>query len=120
MLYVLLLLLKILGILLLLFIGLVLLVLLTPIQYSFELEKEEQREPKFMVRVTWLFWLFYFKTSYIEKVFTGYVYWGIRLPGISRNFLKNRKNGKKRSLKRKKQKKNVKQQRHRQREKVEA
>ena len=55
MLYVLLLLLKILGILLLLFIGLVLLVLLTPIQYSFELEKEEQREPKFMVRVTWLF-----------------------------------------------------------------
>ena len=41
MLYVLLLLLKILGILLLLFIGLVLLVLLTPIQYSFELEKEE-------------------------------------------------------------------------------
>ena len=26
---------------------------------------------------------------------TGYVYWGIRLPGISRNFLKNRKNGKK-------------------------
>ena len=101
MLYVLLLLLKILGILLLLFIGLVLLVLLTPIQYSFELEKEEQREPKFMVRVTWLFW-------------------GIRLPGISQNFLKNRKNGKKRSLKRKKQKKNVKQQRHWQREKVEA
>ena len=48
MLYVLLLLLKILGILLLLFIGLVLLVLLTPIQYSFELEKEEQKEPKFM------------------------------------------------------------------------
>ena len=117
MLYVLLLLLKILGILLLLFIGLVLLVLLTPIQYSFELEKEEQREPKFMVRVTWLFWLFYFKR---RSLITGYVYWGIRLPGISRNFLKNRKNGKKRSLKRKKQKKNVKQQRHRQREKVEA
>lgn len=46
MLYVLLLLLKILGILLLLFIGLVLLVLLTPIQYSFELEKEEQKETK--------------------------------------------------------------------------
>ena len=87
MLYVLLLLLKILGILLLLFIGLVLLVLLTPIQYS---------------------------------LITGYVYWGIRLPGISQNFLKNRKNGKKRSLKRKKQKKNVKQQRHWQREKVEA
>ena len=42
MLYVLLLLLKILGILLLLFIGLVLLVLLTPIQYSFELERRNR------------------------------------------------------------------------------
>ena len=51
MLYVLLLLLKILGILLLLFIGLVLLVLLTPIQYSFELEKGEQKGPKFMVEL---------------------------------------------------------------------
>ena len=69
MLHVLLLLLKILGILLLLLIGLFLLVLLTPIRYSFELEKEEQTSPKFSVKITWLCWFLYFKTSYIEKVF---------------------------------------------------
>ena len=69
MLHVLFLLLKILGILLLLLIGLFLLLLLTPIRYSFELEKKEQAEPKFSVRITWLFWLFYFKTNYIERVF---------------------------------------------------
>ena len=92
MLYVLLLLLKILGILLLLFIGLVLLVLLTPIQYSFELEKEEQREPKFMVRVTWLFWLFYFKTSYIEKVFDYRIrILGYQIAGNQPEFLEKQK-----------------------------
>ena len=74
-----------------------------------------------MVRVTWLFWLFYFKTSYIEKVFDYRIrILGYQIAGNQQNFLKNRKNGKKRSLKRKKQKKNVKQQRHWQREKVEA
>ena len=92
MLYVLLLLLKILGILLLLFIGLVLLVLLTPIQYSFELEKEEQKEPKFMVRVTWLFWLFYFKTSYIEKVFNYRIrILGYQIAGNQPEFLEKQK-----------------------------
>ena len=92
MLYVLLLLLKILGILLLLFIGLVLLVLLTPIQYSFELEKEEQKEPKFMVRVTWLFWLFYFKTSYIEKVFDYRIrILGYQIAGNQPEFLEKQK-----------------------------
>ena len=121
MLYVLLLLLKILGILLLLFIGLVLLVLLTPIQYSFELEKEEQREPKFMVRVTWLFWLFYFKTSYIEKVFDYRIrILGYQIAGNQPEFLEKQKERQKKKSQKEKQKKNVKQQRHRQREKVEA
>ena len=92
MLYVLLLLLKILGILLLLFIGLVLLVLLTPIQYSFELEKGEQKGPKFMVRVTWLFWLFYFKTSYIEKVFDYRIrILGYQIAGNQPEFLEKQK-----------------------------
>ena len=92
MLYVLLLLLKILGILLLLLIGLVLLVLLTPIRYSFELEKEEQKEPKFMVRVTWLFWLFYFKTSYIEKVFDYRIrILGYQIAGNQPEFLEKQK-----------------------------
>ncbi len=114
MLYVLLLLLKILGILLLLFIGLVLLVLLTPIQYSFELEKEEQREPKFMVRVTWLFWLFYFKTSYIEKVFDYRIrILGYQIAGNQQEFLeKQKKTAKKELEKRRKAKENGKQQKH--------
>ena len=92
MLHVLLLLLKILGILLLLIIGLFLLVLLTPICYSFELEKEEQTEPKFAVRVTWLFWIFYFKTSYIEKVFDYRVrILGHQIAGNQPEFLKKQK-----------------------------
>lgn len=92
MLYVLLLLLKILGILLLLLIGLVLLVLLIPFRYSFELEKEEQKEPKFMVRVTWLFWLFYFKTSYIEKVFDYRIrILGYQIAGNQPEFLEKQK-----------------------------
>lgn len=89
MLHVLLLLLKILGILLLLLIGLFLLLLLTPIHYSFEFEKEEQTEPKFVVRVTWLFWLFYFKTSYIEKIFEYQVrILGCQIAGNQPGFLK--------------------------------
>lgn len=92
MLHVLLLLLKILGILLLLLIGLFLLVLFTPIRYSFELEKEEQTEPKFAVRVTWLFWIFYFKTSYIEKVFDYRVrILGHQIAGNQPEFLKKQK-----------------------------
>lgn len=97
MLHVLLLLLKILGILLLLIIGLFLLVLLTPIRYSFELEKEEQTEPKFAVKVTWLFWIFYFKTSYIEKVFDYRVrILGHQIAGNQPEFLKKKKERQKR------------------------
>ena len=66
MLHVLFILLKILGILLLLLVSLFLLVLLVPIRYSFDLEKEEKISPKFVVKVTWLFWLIYFKVSYID------------------------------------------------------
>ena len=105
MLYVLLLLLKILGILLLLFIGLVLLVLLTPIQYSFELEKEEQKEPKFMVRITWLFWLFYFKTSYIEKVFDYRIrILGYQIAGNQPEFLEKQKERQKKKSQKAKEK----------------
>lgn len=107
MLHVLLLLLKILGILLLLIIGLFLLVLLTPICYSFELEKEEQTEPKFAVRVTWLFWIFYFKTSYIEKVFDYQVrILGHQIAGNQPEFLKKQKERQKRKAENKKQNKN--------------
>ena len=103
MLHVLLLLLKILGILLLLIIGLFLLVLLTPIRYSFELEKEEQTEPKFAVRVTWLFWIFYFKTSYIEKVFDYRVrILGHQIAGNQPEFLKKQKERQKRKAEKEK------------------
>lgn len=103
MLHVLLLLLKILGILLLLLIGVFLLVLLTPIRYSFELEKGEQTEPKFAVRVTWLFWLFYFKTSYIEKVFDYRVrILGHQVAGNQPEFLKKQKERQKRKAEKEK------------------
>lgn len=103
MLHVLLLLLKILGILLLLIIGLFLLVLLTPIRYSFELEKEEQTEPKFAVRVTWLLWIFYFKTSYIEKVFDYRVrILGHQIAGNQPEFLKKQKERQKRKAEKEK------------------
>ena len=103
MLHVLLLLLKILGILLLLIIGLFLLVLLTPIRYSFELEKEEQVEPKFVVRVTWLFWLFYFKTSYIEKAFDYRVrILGHQIAGNQPQFLERQKERQKRKAEKEK------------------
>ena len=103
MLHVLLLLLKILGILLLLIIGLFLLVLLTPIRYSFELEKEEQTGPKFAVRVTWLFWIFYFKTSYIEKVFDYRVrILGHQIAGNQPEFLKKQEERQKRKAEKEK------------------
>ena len=103
MLHVLLLLLKILGILLLLLIGVFLLVLLTPIRYSFELEKGEQTEPKFAVRVTWLFWLFYFKTSYIEKVFDYRVrILGHQIAGNQPEFLEKQKERQKRKAEKEK------------------
>lgn len=106
MLHVLLLLLKILGMLLLLLIGLVLLVLLTPIRYSFELEKEEQTEPKFMVKITWLFWLFYFKTSYIEKVFDYRIrILGHQIAGNQPEFLERQKERQKKKAQREKAKK---------------
>lgn len=103
MLHVLLLLLKILGILLLLLIGVFLLVLLTPIRYSLELEKGEQTEPKFAVRVTWLFWLFYFKTSYIEKVFDYRVrILGHQIAGNQPEFLEKQKERQKRKAEKEK------------------
>ena len=103
MLHVLLLLLKILGILLLLLIGVFLLVLLTPIRYSFELEKEEEAEPKFAVRVTWLFWIFYFKTSYIEKVFDYRIrILGHQIAGNQPEFLEKLKERQKRKVEKEK------------------
>ena len=105
MLHVLFLLLKILGILLLLLIGLFLLILLMPIRYSFELEKEEQAEPKFSVRITWLFWLFYFKTSYIEKVFDYRVrILGHQIAGNQKEFIKKQEERQKKKAEKEKAK----------------
>ena len=92
MLHVLFILLKILGILLLLLVGVLLLVLLAPLRYSFKLEKEEQVSPEFSVRVTWLCWLFYFKASYIEKVFDYRIrILGHQIAGNQKEFLEKQK-----------------------------
>ena len=92
MLHVLIILLKILGILLLLFVGILLLVLLVPLCYSFSLEKGEQVSPEFSIRVTWLCWLFYFKASYIEKVFDYRMrILGHQVAGNQKDFLEKQK-----------------------------
>lgn len=109
MLHVLFILLKILGILLLCIVGLFLLVLLTPIRYSFGLEKKEQASPEFTVRVSWLFRLFYFKTSYIDKVFDYRVrILGYQIAGNQKEFLEKQK-----EKQRKKEQKEKKQEEHR-------
>ena len=106
MLHVLFILLKILGILLLLLVGVLLLVLLAPLRYSFKLEKEEQVSPEFSVRVTWLCWLFYFKASYIEKVFDYRIrILGHQIAGNQKEFLeKQKKKAEKAQEKRRKEK----------------
>ena len=108
MLHVLFILLKILGILLLLLVGVLLLVLLAPLRYSFKLEKEEQVSPEFSVRVTWLCWLFYFKASYIEKVFDYRIrILGYQIAGNQKEFLeKQKKKTEKAQEKRRKEKEN--------------
>lgn len=108
MLHVLFILLKILGILLLLLVGVLLLVLLAPLRYSFKLEKEEQVSPEFSVRVTWLCWLFYFKASYIEKVFDYRIrILGHQIAGNQKEFLeKQKKKAEKAQEKRRKEKEN--------------
>lgn len=108
MLHVLFILLKILGILLLLLVGVLLLVLLAPLRYSFKLEKEEQVSPEFSVRVTWLCWLFYFKASYIEKVFDYRMrILGHQIAGNQKEFLeKQKKKAEKAQEKRRKEKEN--------------
>ncbi|MBN2929646.1 MAG: DUF2953 domain-containing protein [Eubacterium sp.] len=108
MLHVLFILLKILGILLLLLVGVLLLVLLAPLRYSFKLEKEEQVSPEFSVRVTWLCWLFYFKASYIEKVFDYRIrILGHQIAGNQKEFLeKQKKKTEKAQEKRRKEKEN--------------
>ena len=108
MLHVLFILLKILGILLLLLVGVLLLVLLAPLRYSFKLEKEEQVSPEFSVRVTWLCWLFYFKASYIEKVFDYRIrILGHQIAGNQKEFLeKQKKKEVKAQEKRRKEKEN--------------
>ena len=108
MLHVLFILLKILGILLLLLVGVLLLVLLAPLRYSFKLEKEEQVSPEFSVRVTWLCWLFYFKASYIEKVFDYRMrILGHQIAGNQKEFLeKQKKKTEKAQEKRRKEKEN--------------
>lgn len=114
MLHVLFILLKILGILLLLLVGVLLLVLLAPLRYSFKLEKEEQVSPEFSVRVTWLCWLFYFKASYIEKVFDYRMrILVIRLPEIKRNFLKSKRKRQKKRRKNVEKKKRTGRRNHR-------
>lgn len=108
MLHVLFILLKILGILLLFLVGVLLLVLLAPLRYSFKLEKEEQVSPEFSVRVTWLCWLFYFKASYIEKVFDYRIrILGHQIAGNQKEFLeKQKKKAEKAQEKRRKEKEN--------------
>ena len=108
MLHVLFILLKILGILLLLLVGVLLLVLLAPLRYSFKLEKEEQVSLEFSVRVTWLCWLFYFKASYIEKVFDYRIrILGHQIAGNQKEFLeKQKQKAEKAREKRRKEKEN--------------
>ena len=108
MLHVLFILLKILGILLLLLVGVLLLVLLASLRYSFKLEKEEQVSPEFSVRVTWLCWLFYFKASYIEKVFDYRIrILGHQIAGNQKEFLeRQKKKAEKAQEKRRKEKEN--------------
>lgn len=108
MLHVLFILLKILGILLLLLVGVLLLMLLAPLRYSFKLEKEEQVSPEFSVMVTWLCWLFYFKVSYIEKVFDYRIrILGHQIAGNQKEFLeKQKKKAEKAQEKRRKEKEN--------------
>lgn len=97
-LYVLLILLKIIGILLALVIGLVLLILIAPIRYSFQFQMDEETSPGGQIKVTWLLFIFYVKASYIDKIFDYRVrICGYQILGNQKEFLerRQRKNEKK-------------------------
>ena len=91
MLYVLLILLKIIGILLALAIGLIILILAMPIRYSFRFNIDEDTFPGGQVKVTWLLAILYIKASYIDKVFDYRVrIFGYQILGNQKEFLEKK------------------------------
>lgn len=106
MLYVLLVLLKIIGILLALAVGLIILVLAAPIRYSFRFRMDEDTPPGGHIRVTWLFCIFYLKASYIDKMFDYRVrIFGYQIMGSQKEFLEKKRKKKERKQKKKKRQK---------------
>lgn len=106
MLYVLLVLLKIIGILLALAVGLIVLVLAAPIRYSFRFRMDEDTPPGGQIKVTWLFCIFYLKASYIDKMFDYRVrIFGHQIFGNQEEFLERKRKKKERKQKKKKRQK---------------
>lgn len=106
MLYVLLVLLKIIGILLVLAVGLIVLVLAAPIRYSFRFRMDEDTPPGGQIKVTWLFCIFYLKASYIDKMFDYRVrIFGHQIFGNQEEFLERKRKKKERKQKKKKRQK---------------
>ena len=100
MLYVLLVLLKIIGILLALAVGLIVLVLAAPIRYSFRFRMDEDTPPGGQIKVTWLFCIFYLKASYIDKMFDYRVrIFGHQIFGNQEEFLERKRKKKERKIK---------------------
>lgn len=106
MLYVVLVLLKIIGILLALAVGLIVLVLAAPIRYSFRFRMDEDTPPGGQIKVTWLFCIFYLKASYIDKMFDYRVrIFGHQIFGNQEEFLERKRKKKERKQKKKKRQK---------------
>ncbi len=105
MLYVLLVLLKIIGILLALVIGLIILILAAPVRYSFRLHMDENMPPGGQVKVTWLFCILYMKASYIDKICDYRVrIFGYQIMGNQKEFLEKKQKKKEQRQKAKKEK----------------
>ena len=105
MLYVLLVLLKIIGILLALVIGLIILILAAPVRYSFRFHMDENMPPGGQVKVTWLFCILYMKASYIDKIFDYRVrIFGYQIMGNQKEFLEKKQKKKEQKQKAKKEK----------------
>ena len=103
MLYVLLILLKIIGILLALAVGLIILILAMPIRYSFRFNIDEDTFPGGQVKVTWLLAILYIKASYIDKVFDYRVrIFGYQILGNQKEFLEKKQKKKDRDKRKKK------------------
>lgn len=106
MLYVLLVLLKIIGIFLALLIGLIILILAVPVRYSFRFHIDENLPPGGQIKVTWLFCILYIKASYIDKLFDYRVrIFGYQIMGSQKEFLEKKQKRKERKQEKKKKKK---------------